>query len=87
MGHLSPEQAGSLEKFKVLCAQKGYYRPAKGGQNASHDDETLLKPTSHSFRCNLSNHLPDDIYELGSLMRKMPLGNSKIQKTGGRRTE
>jgi len=42
MGHLSPEQAGSLEKFKVLCAQKGYYRPAKSGQIASHDDETLL---------------------------------------------
>jgi len=42
MGHLAPEQAGSLEKFKALCAQKGYYRPAKSGQNASHDDETLL---------------------------------------------
>lgn len=42
LGHLSPEQAGALEKFKTICAQKGYYRPAKNGQSASHDDETLL---------------------------------------------
>lgn len=49
VGYLSQEQAGALDKFKVLCEQKGYFRPAKGGQKASHDDETLLCVHLHHY--------------------------------------
>jgi len=43
-GHLSEEQQASLEKFKALIKERGYYHPAgeKENQHASHDDETLL---------------------------------------------
>lgn len=43
VGHLSENQAATLEKFKTLCQQKGYYEPDNGSGVASHDDETLLR--------------------------------------------
>lgn len=40
--HLTPEQEAKLAEFKTVCEQKGYYKPEKDGQPASHDDATLL---------------------------------------------
>ncbi|KAL1981715.1 hypothetical protein VTN96DRAFT_2272 [Rasamsonia emersonii] len=41
--HLTPEQEAKLAEFKTVCEQKGYYKPEKDGQPASHDDATLLR--------------------------------------------
>ncbi|GAD95398.1 phosphatidylinositol transporter, putative [Paecilomyces variotii No. 5] len=44
--HLTPEQEDSLQRFKKLCEEKGYYTPAKEGEEegkATHDDATLLR--------------------------------------------
>ena len=43
IGHLSDGQAAALEKFKALCASKGYYKPADDKTPPTHDDETLLR--------------------------------------------
>jgi len=44
LGHLTDAQQEALDRFKSLCQEKGYYRPAGDGSNpyASHDDETML---------------------------------------------
>ena len=42
LGHLSVSQIEALEDFKRIAAQAGVYKPASGGQIASHDDTTLL---------------------------------------------
>lgn len=48
LGHLTEAQQTALDKFRVLCQEKGYYTPASEGKEASHDDATLLyvAPTS-----------------------------------------
>lgn len=45
LGHLTENQQNALEKFKDLCRDAGYYRPAgvDGKKIASHDDETMLR--------------------------------------------
>lgn len=43
IGFLEHNHVKALEDFKDICASKGYYSPAKGGQPASHDDETMLR--------------------------------------------
>ncbi|KAI9686714.1 MAG: hypothetical protein M1822_002773 [Bathelium mastoideum] len=45
LGHLSGNQQSSLDQFKQLCHEKGYYKPAgvDGRALPSHDDETLLR--------------------------------------------
>lgn len=44
LGHLDEGQQAALDKFKVICQEKGYYFPKgqDGREVASHDDETLL---------------------------------------------
>ena len=43
LGHLSPEEEAALRNFKVLCAEKGYYKPGNGEDtDATHEDATLL---------------------------------------------
>jgi len=43
LGHLSAEQENALKNFRVLCAEHGYYKPARGDdEDPSHDDATLL---------------------------------------------
>ncbi|KAF2100002.1 CRAL/TRIO domain-containing protein, partial [Rhizodiscina lignyota] len=43
LGHLSEAQEGALEDFRILCEKEGYYKPAVGHTQASHDDATLLR--------------------------------------------
>jgi hypothetical protein len=42
LGNLTPEQEKSLETFKESLVEAGLYTPAVDGQDASHDDPTLL---------------------------------------------
>ena len=42
LGNLIPEQEKSLGTFKENLAKAGLYTPAIDGQDASHDDPTLL---------------------------------------------
>jgi hypothetical protein len=44
LGHLDPTQETAFTKFKELCAEKGFYKPAAAGTSGlpSHDDGTLL---------------------------------------------
>ncbi|KAF2827583.1 CRAL/TRIO domain-containing protein [Ophiobolus disseminans] len=43
LSHLSENQQEQLNTFKKICLDKGYYAPAAGGKDASHDDETMLR--------------------------------------------
>ena len=44
LGHLSVNQQAALDRFKELCREKEYYKPAAVDESTSpsHDDETLL---------------------------------------------
>lgn len=46
--HLTDEQEKKLEDFKKLCEEKGYYKPEREGEKASHDDATMLYVPSSS---------------------------------------
>jgi hypothetical protein len=43
-GHLTDQQQDSLERFKKISQERGYYFPKElsGQEHASHDDETML---------------------------------------------
>ncbi|KAI2475727.1 CRAL/TRIO domain-containing protein [Pyrenophora tritici-repentis] len=43
LSHLSENQQAQLVEFKNICRDAGYYTPASGGKQASHDDETMLR--------------------------------------------
>ncbi|CAN9104418.1 unnamed protein product [Alternaria alternata] len=43
LSHLTENQQAQLLEFKNICQQAGYYTPAAGGKQASHDDETMLR--------------------------------------------
>lgn len=45
LGHLTANQDSALDKFKALCEDAGYYRPAGVDDKKipSHDDETMLR--------------------------------------------
>ena len=42
LSHLSEQQQTQLEEFKKICQEEGYWTPKAAGQEASHDDETML---------------------------------------------
>lgn len=42
LGHLTPEQDSALQKFKAILVENKLLTPASEGQEASHDDVTLL---------------------------------------------
>ena len=42
LGHLTAEEQTAFDRFKKLCADKGYYTPATSENSASHDDGTLM---------------------------------------------
>ncbi|GAA5825264.1 hypothetical protein JCM11251_006911 [Rhodosporidiobolus azoricus] len=43
LGHLDATQEKALMDFKRLLEEKGYYAPASGGRDASHDDVDLVR--------------------------------------------
>ncbi|TGO23634.1 hypothetical protein BPAE_0126g00180 [Botrytis paeoniae] len=44
LGHLTTEEEAALNNFKVVCAEKGLYKPGNGSDEpASHEDATLLR--------------------------------------------
>ncbi|BGP01747.1 phosphatidylinositol transporter [Rhodosporidium toruloides NP11] [Rhodotorula toruloides] len=43
LGHLTPQQQSALEQFKQRLEEKGYYRPAREGKKASHEENTLVR--------------------------------------------
>ncbi|KAH7401326.1 CRAL-TRIO domain-containing protein [Pyrenochaeta sp. MPI-SDFR-AT-0127] len=43
LAHLSASQQAQLDEFKKICQGAGYWTPAVGGKDASHDDETMLR--------------------------------------------
>lgn len=43
LAHLSENQQAQLEAFMKLAQEQGYYTPATGTTDASHDDETMLR--------------------------------------------
>lgn len=59
--HLTPEQEAKLVEFKTVCEQKGYYKPEKDGQPASHDDATLLYVFYGSINNLISERVADNI--------------------------
>ena len=42
IGHLTGQEESALKAFKILCAEKGFYKPVDAGSAASHDDGTLV---------------------------------------------
>jgi hypothetical protein len=59
LNHLTPEQEAKLVEFKTVCEQKGYYRPERDGEPASHDDATLLYVFSFWFKKSSSELVTD----------------------------
>ncbi|KAI6715066.1 phosphatidylinositol transporter [Diplocarpon mali] len=43
LGHLSDEEETAFKNFKILCQEKGYYKPASAEVPETHDDATLLQ--------------------------------------------
>ncbi|PYI06145.1 CRAL/TRIO domain-containing protein [Aspergillus sclerotiicarbonarius CBS 121057] len=41
--HLTDDQEKKLTDFKKLSEEKGYYKPERDGEKASHDDATMLR--------------------------------------------
>jgi hypothetical protein len=54
LSHLSDNQQEQLNAFRKICLDKGYYTPAAGGKDASHDDETLLYAQDPVSWCTLA---------------------------------
>lgn len=42
LGHLSDEEEAAFKNFKVMCAEKGYFKAGEGEDLGTHDDATLL---------------------------------------------
>lgn len=42
LSHLSEKQQAQLDEFKRISLEAGYWTPATGAKEASHDDETML---------------------------------------------
>jgi hypothetical protein len=55
LSHLTEKQQAQLLEFKNICQQAGYYTPAAGGKQASHDDETMLYAQNAKL-VNLAGH-------------------------------
>ncbi|KAI9053177.1 hypothetical protein LZ554_003443 [Drepanopeziza brunnea f. sp. 'monogermtubi'] len=43
LGHLTNEEQAAFRDFKIVCQEKGYYRPATANEVETHDDATLLR--------------------------------------------
>jgi hypothetical protein len=56
LSHLSEDQSAKLDEFKKICQDAGYYTPATEGQQASHDDETMLYAQSTNLLSPLVGH-------------------------------
>jgi hypothetical protein len=42
LGHLSSDEEAAFKNFKIVCEEKGYYKPGTGDEPGTHDDATLL---------------------------------------------
>jgi len=42
LGQLSPDEEGAFRNFKLVCEEKGYYKPGNDDEPGTHDDATLL---------------------------------------------
>jgi hypothetical protein len=42
LGHLSSDEEAAFKNFKIVCEEKGYYKPGKEDEPGTHDDATLL---------------------------------------------
>lgn len=42
LGHLTAHEESQFKAFKVLCEERGYYKPTDGKTPATHDDGTLV---------------------------------------------
>lgn len=42
LGHLTTEEEEAFENFKLMCEEKGYYKPGSEHDIGTHDDATLL---------------------------------------------
>lgn len=67
LGHLTNEQEAAFKNFKLLCIDKGYYKPGNGeDEEPTHDDATLLYFLPQIFRrVSITDCGEDDFSELG----------------------
>jgi hypothetical protein len=42
LGHLSPDEEAAFKNFKIVCEEKGVYKPGTDDEPGTHDDATLL---------------------------------------------
>ncbi|PMD30679.1 CRAL/TRIO domain-containing protein [Hyaloscypha variabilis F] len=43
LGHLSPDEEAAFKNFKIVCEEKGVYKPGTDDEPGTHDDATLLR--------------------------------------------
>jgi hypothetical protein len=56
LAHLTNTQQAKLEEFKQICQKEGYWTPATGGREASHDDETMLYAQDTELTATMAGH-------------------------------
>ncbi len=89
LGHLSPDEEAAFKNLKLLCEEKGYYKPGDGGDTpATHEDATLLwvlSPVCENKQ-TLANSSTDDSSEPVASLYKMRLNNFRIPRIGVRQS-
>jgi len=85
LGHLTSEEESAFEEFKKLAAKEGFYTLATDSTKASHDDGTLMYavPVPPLLTTDINQA---DICELGNLSLRRRLFNSKIPRSGAKKT-
>ena len=85
LGYLTAQEDTSLEEFRKLAADSGFYTPATDDKKASHDDGTLMyvDPTRVLHTTNPSVAA---FCELGSSSLKRPSSSSRTQRYGAKTT-
>ena len=56
LSHLSDNQQAQLDEFKKISQEAGYWTPATGLKEASHDDETMLYARYPELDATIAGH-------------------------------
>ena len=84
LGHLTPQEEETLNNFKALCQENGYYSPGNGdSEPPSHDDATMLSVPFVLFAYLLLTG-PGDILEHAASTSKTLGSNSTTPRIGAR---
>ena len=85
LGHLSSDEEAAFKNFKIVCEEKGYYKPGTGDEPGTHDDATLLFEFPFALKY-LSDRYTDAFSGPAGSLYQMPSTSSQTQRIGVRQT-